>query len=88
MARCVPLHRSAAAHRLRKRKNRAAQKGNVIAPNMGARWKQFTSGTLKTILAGFLYLVTLPVVRKWLMNLLIGKRKQNSKIIDVVAKKE
>ena len=60
----------------------------AIANNMGERWRKFTSGTLKTMLAGFLYVLTLPAVRNWLMNLLLGKRKANQKVIDVEAKKE
>lgn len=60
----------------------------VIANNMGERWRKFTSGTLKTMLAGALYVLTLPAVRNWLMNLLLGKRKANQKVIDVEAKKE
>lgn len=40
------------------------------------------------MLAGFLYVLTLPAVRNWLMNLLLGKRKANQKVIDVEAKKE
>lgn len=55
---------------------------------MGERWRKFTSGTFKTMLAGFLYVLTLPAVRNWLMNLLVGKRKSGQKIIDVEAKKE
>lgn len=54
---------------------------------MGERWNKFRSGTLKTILAGLLYVVTLPAVRNWLMSLLIGKRKKDQKVIDVEAKK-
>ncbi len=55
---------------------------------MGERLRKFTSGTLKTVLAGMLYVVSLPAVRNWLMNLLVGKRKANQKVIDVEAKKE
>jgi len=60
----------------------------AIAANMGERWKKFASGTLRTMLAGFLYVLTLPAVRNWLMNLLLGKRKTNQKIIDVGVKKD
>lgn len=60
----------------------------MIVNNMGERWRKFTSGTLKTMLAGMLYVVSLPAVRNWLMNLLVGKRKANQKVIDVEAKKE
>lgn len=61
---------------------------NVNVNNMGERWRKFRSGTLKTLLAGFLYVVTLPAVRNWLMNVLLGKRKKNQKIIDVEVKKD
>ena len=60
----------------------------VIVNNMGERWRKLTSGTFKTMLAGFLYVLTLPAVRNWLMNLLLGKRKSGQKIIDVEAKHE
>lgn len=40
------------------------------------------------MLAGFLYVLTLPAVRNWLMNLLLGKRKNSQKIIDVEVKKD
>ena len=59
----------------------------AIADNMGERWNTFRSGTLRTMLAGFLYVLTLPAVRNWLMNFLLGKRKTDQKIIDVVVKK-
>jgi hypothetical protein len=59
----------------------------VIASSMGTRWQTFRSGTLKTFLAGLLYVVTLPAVRNWLMSLLVGKRKKDQKVIDVEAKK-
>ncbi len=59
----------------------------VIANNMGTRWQSFRTGTLKTIFAGLLYVVTLPAVRNWLMNLLVGKRKKDQQVIDVEAKK-
>ncbi|MFA6018014.1 MAG: hypothetical protein WCT28_04510 [Patescibacteria group bacterium] len=55
---------------------------------MGTRWSAFRSGTLKTMLAGLLYVVTLPAVRNWLMNLLTGKQKKDQKVIDVSAKHE
>jgi uncharacterized membrane protein HdeD (DUF308 family) len=58
----------------------------VRVVNMNAWWSRFRSGTLKTILAGILYIVTLPAVRNWLMNLLVGKRKNTQKVIDVEAK--
>ena len=60
----------------------------AIANNMGERLRKFTSGTFKTMLAGVLYVLTLPAVRNWLMNLLVGKRKSGQKIIDVESKKE
>ncbi len=59
----------------------------VIANNMGTRWQAFRSGTLKTFLAGMLYVVSLPAVRNWLMNLLVGKRKKGQPVIDIEAKK-
>lgn len=58
----------------------------VTVNNMGARWQKFRSGTLKTFLAGVLYVLTLPAVRNWLMSLLVGKRKKDQKVIDVEAK--
>lgn len=54
---------------------------------MGARWNAFKSGSLRTLLAGFLYVLTLPAVRNWLMSLIVGKPKKNQKIIDVEVKK-
>jgi hypothetical protein len=54
---------------------------------MGARWNKFASGTLRTLLAGFLYVITLPAVRNWLMSLITGKPKKDQKIIDVEVKK-
>ena len=54
---------------------------------MGTRWQAFRSGTLKTFLAGMLYVVSLPAVRNWLMGLLVGKRKKDQKVIDVEVKK-
>ena len=60
----------------------------VIAASMGTRWSAFRSGTFKTMLAGLLYVVTLPAVRNWLMNLLTGKQKKDQKVIDVSAKHE
>ncbi len=70
----------------RKRKADAAVAG-AIANNMGSRWQSFRTGTLKTFLAGILYVVSLPAVRNWLMNLLVGKRKKDQQVIDVDAKK-
>lgn len=58
-----------------------------VAKHMGERWNRFRSGTLKTILAGFLYVITLPAVRNWLMNLLLGKKKKDQRVIDVEVKK-
>ena len=54
---------------------------------MGERWKKFSSTTLRTLLASFLYVITLPAVRNWLMNLITGKPKKEQKIIDVEVKK-
>lgn len=54
---------------------------------MATRFERFRSGTLKTLLAGLLYVITLPAVRNWLMNLLVGKRKADQKVIDVEVKK-
>lgn len=59
----------------------------AIAPSMGERWKRFRSGTLKTVLASVLYIITLPAVRNWLMSLLTGKPKAGQKVIDVEVKK-
>lgn len=59
----------------------------AIASNMASRWQSFRTGTLKTLLAGLLYVVSLPAVRNWLMNLLVGKRKKNQQVIDVEVKK-
>ncbi|MEK9155141.1 MAG: hypothetical protein AAB839_00665 [Patescibacteria group bacterium] len=55
---------------------------------MGARWTKFRTGTFRTVLAGFLYVITLPAVRNWLMGLLTGKSRTAQKVIDVEAKKE
>lgn len=60
----------------------------ATAANMGGRWSRFRSGTLRTMLAGFLYVLTLPAVRNWLMNLLLGKRKSEQKIIDIEVKQD
>lgn len=70
--------------------NQRMQRAAVMianANNMGTRWQNFRSGTLKTVLAGALYVLTLPAVRNWLMNLLVGKRKKNQNVIDVEVKK-
>lgn len=56
--------------------------------NMGERWNRFRSGTWKTFLAGVLYVISLPAVRNWLMNLLTGRARKGQKVIDVEAKKE
>ncbi len=47
----------------------------------------FGFGAVKTMLAGLLYVLSLPAVRNWLMNLLVGKRKKDQQVIDVEAKK-
>lgn len=64
-----------------------AERKIVVVSNMGERWKKFRSGTLRTMLAGVLYVITLPAVRNWLMNLLTGKARKDQKVIDVDAKK-
>jgi hypothetical protein len=81
-----PLMHVAKNQRKRRRK-KAAAITVAIANNMASRWQSFRTGTLKTFLAGILYVVSLPVVRNWLMNLLVGKRKKNQQVIDVDAKK-
>ena len=67
------------------------QKENVNVHNMGERWRKFRSGTLRTLLATFLYVLTLPAVRNWIVNLMTGrkadKKAVNTQVIDVKAKK-
>ena len=84
---CALLVTNVANRHLLKQNHVAAMIVIAIAGNMGERWKTFRSGTLRTMLAGFLYILTLPAVRNWLMSLFLGKRKQNQKIIDVEVKK-
>mgnify|MGYP001612303072 CR=1 FL=1 len=71
----------------RKSKQEAVVATVAIANNMASRWQSFRTGTLKTFLAGILYVVSLPAVRNWLMNLLVGKRKKHQQVIDVDVKK-
>jgi hypothetical protein len=63
--------------------------GIVIAHKpMFAFLSKLRKGTFGTILAGVLYVITLPAVRNWLMGLLTGKSRTDQKVIDVNAKKE
>jgi hypothetical protein len=70
-----------------RRKKKGVAATVAIASNMASRWQSFRTGTFKTFLAGILYVVSLPAVRNWLMNLLVGKRKKDQHVIDVDAKK-
>lgn len=75
----------------RLKRRRVVRKGNVNVHNMGERWRKFRSGTLRTLLATFLYVLTLPAVRNWIVNLVMGKKTEkkavNAQVIDVKAKK-